>query len=411
LKEADTLAGAGYEVSVVSAHCFAWTVPLDDAIERESLWRSESVQHHTNGFTPLLLHYVLRIRNRAFRELFKYTRASLIPELACSPALMEHLSIARRQRADLYIGHNLQSLPVVCRAARTTGALSAFDSEDLHCGEAEDPRAEGSRQALTEFIQKKYLGGCAYVSASSPGIAGELVKRYHIRRPNVVLNTFPLVESGPRHDLPPDRSRRRGPLSFYWFSQIIGLDRGLQDAIVAIGKLESRAELHCRGAVDESVRRQLLTLAEKTGSCDRVFLHPPVPPEQLPACAGQHDVGLCLETQRTVNHDLCISNKLFMYLASGLPIIATRTKGQSDIFAKTPGIGYLYDPGDIPGLVHIMNLLITDPDRLLEKKRAAVRAAKDRWNWSVDADKLLRVVNAAFTDTRRQFAEAGCESS
>jgi len=393
-KEADSLAGADYDVSVISSHCFGWTIPLDEVIASRSLWRSINVIHHKRAFAPAIRHYFLRGRNRLFRQLFKYSHSWYVPELASSQVFLEHLVTAVRQKADIYIGHNLQSLSVVCLAARLTGGRSAFDAEDLHCGELEDGSDEQPAQILAQLIQHKYLRQCGYVTASSPGIARALVERYNIPHPTIVLNTFPLDLVGEAQAVPLDRSSGHGTTSFYWYSQIVSLDRGLQDAIIAIGRLENNAELHIRGNLSTAVRGTLEKLAEESGSAGRVFFHEAVPPEELLSYGRQHDVGLCLETTKTVNRNLCITNKMFLYLVAGLAIIATRTEGHSEVFKVTPDIGHQYDDGDVDSLVRIMTRLAREKKCLQDNKICALRAARDHWNWAIDERRLLERVEA-----------------
>lgn len=84
-------------------------------------------------------------------------------------------------------------------------------------------------------------------------------------------------------------------------------------------------------------------------------------------------------------------------MLSGLALIATRTRGQSEIFEKTPDIGYLYDEGDIDQLVHVMERISNDRNDLRTKKEGAFFAAKGVWNWASDEQRLLDRVDGAFS--------------
>ena len=134
-------------------------------------------------------------------------------------------------RVDLYIAHYPAALPAVATAARKYGTRYAYDAEDFHIGDwPDDAKYDGERRLVRE-IESRYLQGCAYVTAASPGIAEAYVDTYGIKRPRVVLNAFPLGHALPN---PTPQGTVRPRPSLYWFSQTIGPDRGLECAVRAI---------------------------------------------------------------------------------------------------------------------------------------------------------------------------------
>ena len=77
---------------------------------------------------------------------------------------------------------------------------------------------------MISLIESRWLPGCAYMTAVSPGIADAYVENYGVAQPHVVLNVFP--KSHAPSGATPRGTARPGP-SLYWFSQTIGPDRGL----------------------------------------------------------------------------------------------------------------------------------------------------------------------------------------
>lgn len=102
------------------------------------------------------------------------------------------LLAAMRTRAELYIAHYPAALPAAAAAARRHGALYAYDAEDFHLGDWPDDPAYALEKQLVRSIEARYLPGCAYVTAASPGIADAYCKAFDIDRPRVILNVFPL---------------------------------------------------------------------------------------------------------------------------------------------------------------------------------------------------------------------------
>jgi glycosyltransferase involved in cell wall biosynthesis len=174
-------------------------------------------------------------------------------------------------------------------------------------------------------------------------------------------------------------------LSLYWFSQIVSLDRGIQDAIQAMGRVREPVVLHIRGVLNPEVQAQLMLLAQNSGVKDRVIFHGLIPPDELLATAVEHDVGLCLEIPAVLNREICITNKMFLYLLAGLTVVASRTRGQSEVLAKCPEAGFLYDSGNIEQLALIIEQLARDPGLLA--------AARDRWNWEQESRTLVASID------------------
>ena len=109
---------------------------------------------------------------------------------ARSPA--RSAAAAKRVPADLYIAHYPAALPAAAIAARRHGALYAFDAEDFHLGDwPEGPGASSSKRRLIRAIEGRYLPGCAYVTAASPGIADAYAEAYGIARPTVAAECLP----------------------------------------------------------------------------------------------------------------------------------------------------------------------------------------------------------------------------
>jgi glycosyltransferase involved in cell wall biosynthesis len=278
---------------------------------------------------------------------------------------------------------------VATRAARAVGAAAGFDSEDLHSEELSPIPAHGAARSLVAAVERRHLPACTYVTASAEGIARAMAARYGIGRPTVILNTFPLADrpivprSGREH------GRGGGGPSLYWYSQVIGAGRGLDDALEALGHLDERIVLHLRGTLDPAFARVLRRRVAALGIGHRVHLLPLVPPPALVAAAAEHDIGLALERAQPMNRDLCVSNKLCTYLVAGLAVVATDTHGQRAILADAPDAGLLYPPGDARALAAAVRALVDAPGALDRAKLASRAAADRRYAWDYDAPRLV----------------------
>lgn len=71
---------------------------------------------------------------------------------------------------------------------------------------------------------------------------------------------------------------------------------------------------------------------------DTAFVHEPEPYEELLAKVARHDWGLVGNTTKTREWQVAMPNKLFEYLATGVPIVAMNADACSD-FLREEGIG------------------------------------------------------------------------
>jgi glycosyltransferase involved in cell wall biosynthesis len=299
--------------------------------------------------------------------------------------------VAAEQPADLFIGHYPVGLAAAAYAARRHGARAGYDVEDLYSETFADSPAWARPKARILQLEKRYVPGCAYISAVSQPVAEAFAQRFG-RSAVPIHNCHPWAE---RDEMDGLIRERRGPaLSLFWCSQTVGLDRGLQDAIRAVGLMRSPAQIHLRGAVDDVTRTALLELAASCGVAGALHFHEPCPPAELLSRAAEHDVGLALELDNTVNHRLTASNKLFLYLTAGIAVVATDVPGQRAVLDTCPAAGHLYVPGQYDALATHLDAWAADSPRLASAKRAALDAARDQWNAETEGRKLVRVLSA-----------------
>lgn len=368
VKEADALHAAGHEVRVVAVDALPDNGARDLAVMADRRWTLDRVNLR-RGDAIGFLH---RAGGAGWRAAAKHLGLA-DRYVSRYMGLLVRAAVARP--ADLVIGHTLACLPVAVHAATQLGARAGFDVEDFHSGELPaEPRYAAERAIVTD-VERRYLPRCARVTASAPGIADAVAARYGIARPHVVLNTFPRAER--RSD-----PKMGGVPTLYWYSQVIGPGRGVEDAVAAVEMLDMPVELHLRGTLDPS-------FASQVAGRPRVVVLPQVPPPELVARAAEHDIGLALEQPVTENRALCVTNKLFTYMLAGLAVGATDTLGQREVLQEAPGAGFLYPAGQPAALADGIRRLLADRDELARMKRAAWTAADRRFNWEHESQGLV----------------------
>ena len=390
LKAADALACAGYRVRVVSVNHTPWMADADVVVKSTRHWSWSVVDY--DAVTGRALQRRTGARFRVMQALAKaFGPGRLSIGLAIRAYSRAHDEIVREviaQPADIIYGGSTGALAAVAESARRLGVPYGIDFEDLHSGEHGGEDGELTN-ALAARIERHVIHNAAFLTAGSPMIADAYAELYGVR-PIPVHNTFSIV---------PDAANGRvdGPLRLYWFSQTLGAGRGIEDIIRAAGKADVPVALHLRARPIPSYVRSLRSLSEGIAPKLELALHDPAAPDDMVALAQAYDAGLACEEPHTMNRRLCLTNKIFTYLAAGVPVVLSRTPAQARLESDLRDAAFGYECGDTDGLACVIRRLATDAT-LRGRSRAAARAAAEcRWHWEHPEDRgaLLAAVGAA----------------
>jgi len=395
VKEADALAEAGYDVQVIAADFIAWARNEDRSFKDRPWNKSPKLQFGPDA--PFRTRAIQALRQQAARQMVGAgVRWPSLVQGARHPITHDLIAAAKRVSADLYIAHYTAALPAAAIAARHRGGLYAFDAEDFHPGDWPFGPSHAVERDRLRMIEERYLPGCAYVTAASPGIAKAYADTYGIRKPEVLLNVFPLshAPSGPTQS----GTTQPGP-SLYWFSQTIGPDRGLECAVRAIRLASSKPHLYLRGNPSAGFAELLYGIASDCGVKDRMHLLPPATPSEMERLAAAYDVGLAGETGHTQNRQIALTNKLFSYLLAGIPALLSDIPAHRAFACDAGPAVHLYAVDDPASLAKAVDRLLSDTATLAATRAAAFSLGQARFNWDYEKAVLLKTVSKALNSS------------
>jgi hypothetical protein len=233
-------------------------------------------------------------------------------------------------------------------------------------------------------------------------MADALVAEYGCPRPERIYNVFPapvipdavaLVDRSPAaKSLGCTPSRGTSVRSIHWFSQTLGPGRGLEDLFAAASGIDGDFEIHLRGS--KGGYTAWLESVVPAALRSQVFIHELVSNDELPERIAEHDIGFAGETASIRSRDLTATNKIFQYLQSGLPVVASDTAGQKEVAERAPGAVILWSAGSVPGLRAALVGLLNDEQRLQSAKAAARELARSL-AWSGESTRLVASVRRA----------------
>ncbi len=389
VKEADALVEAGYEVTVIYQYWNEWGTDLDKVLLPQKKWKTIRV-----GGDPIkekTAYWWSRVKLKIGQKLVQLLGFNHgLAELTIGRCTFQLLHEASRNRAALYIAHNLAALPAAVSAAQKFKAKCGFDAEDLHRYEMSDSDLNVDVR-LKKYIEDKYFPSTNYLTTSSPEIAKRYEALYPVLKFTTLLNVFPKVTLTPTNT-----TRSSVPLKLFWFSQNVGLSRGLQDVIAALKILEQEViEFHILGFLSPNVNNELeqFIAALHFVKPPQLIFHPPIVATELAQFASQYDIGLATEPGFSINNDIALSNKIFTYAQAGLAIVASDTTAQKSFMTMYPNMGMVYEKKNPSNLATIIKTYIEDQTLLNQHQVKAVNYAEEILNWETEKEKFLTIIN------------------
>ena len=381
VKEADALCEIGYSVIVIYQYWNNWGTKFDEELLKTKKWKSIRV-----GGTPnsdKIDYWLSRVTFKFYSILSRKTSFKFnIAELAIGRCTTQLLKKSLKIKADLYIAHNLGALPIAVRAAKQNNAKCGFDAEDFHRNEVSNDWKSFDVK-LKSYLECKYLHRLDYLTVASPLIA-QAYKALDLNLTPVVINNVFELEYQPALNL----NLNKG-LKLFWFSQTIGKNRGLEDVILALNLINnSLIELNLLGNINESEKIYFDNLATF-----EIIYHQPISGKDIFKLANQFDIGLALEISSPYNRSICLTNKLFTYLLSGLAIIASNTQAQTQFMEENLSVGELYPIGNINYFADVISAFYKNKRLLNSYKKNAYHLARTKYNWELEQKKFTSLIH------------------
>lgn len=358
-KEARTLSGAGYAVTVV---CKA-AAGLPSVEERDGI----RVVRVARSRLPIPGWRFL-LNSRRFERALAETRPQILH------------------------AHDSDTLGPVAATAGRLGVPFVYDAHELWLGQGRWGRSRlwfALMYLFFSVLERRLIRrSAAQVTVSQP-IARWLERRYHLQHVEFLPN-YP--EAGPesRRDLRTRIDRQSLPEGTPIILYLGGLmeERGLEALVQSIPLLRSDAHLVLlgQGLLEGSLRR----LAVEMGVDQRVHVLAPVPPDEVVGWAASADLGVSPIAPSLLSYRYSLPNKLFQYMAAGLPVVASDFPQVRDVVVGSDA-GFCVDTTDAQQIASAIDGLLADQDRCRAMGRNARRAVEERYNWDVSARTLLEV--------------------
>lgn len=262
----------------------------------------------------------------------------------------------------------------VVPACARSGVPWSYDSRELYAHVA----ATAGRPWVSWFwrlLEGRFIKDARVVFTVSDGIADHLAATYGIPRPIVVRNVPWRVPATVFEPSAPDTGIGSTPTVLHLGQ--MRASRGLEHLISAMPFVPG-ARLVFMGYGPG--KPGLEALAAASPAADRIEFLPPVPPADVPRSAAGAWVGVTLLEDSCLNHRHALPNKLFEYLAAGVPVVASDLPEMRAVLESTKA-GVCVDPTDVRELAAALQHVCDNQTTF----RQNARNAAGLFNWENEA--------------------------
>ena len=306
---------------------------------------------------------------------------------------------------DVIHAHDVHTIAAASAAADELEAAGArrpvwlYDAHEFIAGLSLYGRRNATERAGWLNLEQEFAPRADAIVTVSPVLAEELATRYPaVPRVEVVLNAPWESEDPPGGGTTGLRAAvgigEDFPLLVY--SGVVTPARGVDTAVEAMPALPGCHLAIVSTTYAAAISDVLRNRAQELGVADRVHILPPVPAHTVVDHLASADVGL-IPIRRFPSHDVALTNKLFEYIHSGLPVVVSDCTAQKQ-FVREEDIGAVHITEDSADLAVAVLTVLDD----LEHYRTSVRRLqlRQRYSWQASERALHDLYSELLGPTR-----------
>ncbi len=294
----------------------------------------------------------------------------------------QFVSALRNITSSIYHASDLYTLPAMNQAARHHGAHLIFDSRELYTHLPAAIRRPWVRAAWT-VVQHRHIRQADCVYTVSESIARHLREHFRLNTVHVMHNVPRLRTSVPGNSfhkhfgLPPN-------IKVVLHQGNLQPHRGAAAMVEAMRHTADAILIFMGGG---PLKSDIQRLVSKSGLDARIRFMDPVHPDQLLSYTASADLGLTFLEDCCLNHRYALPNKLFEYLAAGVPVIASDLPEITKIITRFE-VGRVVPSGNAAALGQALDHAIKTPE-LRKKWIQNTACVQEFFNFATEAEHFI----------------------
>ena len=293
------------------------------------------------------------------------------------------LKLALKQKADIYHFHDPELIPI----GIVLKLLSKKVIYDVHEDLPEQilskyyipPWQRKSLAVFFKLIEQLASKTFNYIITATDNIQ----EKFNTSEKTVAIRNFPLFDSKKSIDAHDKDSSNNVKMIYAGGLTEI---RGITQTVQALEYMNNNVELILLG---EFWPKEYGAEVKKMKGFEKVRYLGKVPFEEVPDYYSSADIGIvCFLPER--NHLKAMPNKIFEYMAAGIPVIASNFPLWREI-VEVNECGICVDPLNPKEITKAIQFIIEHPAEAEQMGKNGFRAVEEKYNWRIEEEKLIRV--------------------
>ena len=290
------------------------------------------------------------------------------------------------RKADLYVSNDLDTLSASFLVSRIKGKELVYDSHEYFLGSTEIVHRPMVRMVWGN-IERAIFPRLKHVITVNQSIADLYEKQYGLR-PVVVRNLPPYYRKTPKV------SRQKLGLPAQKKIVLmqgggINVDRGAEELIHAMKATYGLDNVHLLFIGGGDRWENLKVLTRELHLERKVSFLPKMPWTSMMQYTSLVDIGVSVDKPVSLNYKYSLPNKLFDYIAAGIPVLASELVEVKNVVAGY-NVGTFIESHEPRHIAKAIKYMLEDTQRYQTWKTNTQKAAKELC-WEVEEKMLERV--------------------
>lgn len=280
--------------------------------------------------------------------------------------------------------HSLSVLPLAILIKAFKSCVVIYDTHEL---ETETHSLRGLRQKFAKVVERLFIGRTDAIFCASKKISEWYADAYNLPEPITILNS-PETTILKSSTILRDKFNLGLDQKIFLYFGVLEPGRGVELLLEAFNGINE-----CQNVmvfVGYGTLSEMIVQSQTYGK--NVFYMPAVPKREIPAIAASADVGICFVSPTCLSYAYCMPNKLFEYLASGLPVLVSPCVTLQEFVTKNE-IGSVLTEMTAREVIKKINLFSNM--ELSEMKERAISVSMEN-SWSVQERHLKLAYKTIF---------------
>jgi glycosyltransferase involved in cell wall biosynthesis len=282
--------------------------------------------------------------------------------------------------------HSLDALPIGILFKLLRNAKVIYDTHEL---ETERHGLTGWRQTVSKLLERVFIKFSDQIVVVSDSIRSWYERQYRLDNVHVVRN-FPSARwLNERHShILKERYHITESQTLFIYQGKFAYGRAIEVLLNAFSRLNDDKHIVFLGygQLEEKIRGF-------TEQYSNIHLHPAVPPDEVNSYTKSADVGINLTDYSCLSRYFALSNKLFEYLNSGVPVVVSNFPERARVIDDF-SCGWKIDVSTTVDKARVLEFFKGLAKDDITQKKVNARKIGNMFVWEKEERRLLNVYSA-----------------